>query len=172
MPHGAVLVGRGLAGLGLFVGTSYRPGQKIITLHGRVVSYRVLWHRGGRFASNCIRFGPETYLDPGRTPGRYLNHACEPNAGIQKVRNRLVVFAAKRIPAGVEILIDYSTTIGDDDIWTMRCRCGSQVCRRTIRRFGALPPAVQRQYLRDGLVPGFIVRTLVERRQLLRAPNS
>lgn len=168
MPDGPV-VRPGLAGLGLFAGKSYRPQERVITLHGRVVNYRVLWKRGGRFASNCIRFGPETYLDPGRTPGRYLNHACEPNAGIRKVGNRLVVFAARRIPAGAEILFDYSTTIGDDDIWTMRCRCGSRACRRMVRRFGALPPAVQLQYLRDGLVPGFIVRTLVDRRRLLQA---
>ena len=36
-------------------------------------------------------------------------------------------FAVKGIRAGTEILIDYSTTIGDDDIWTMRYRCGSRL---------------------------------------------
>ena len=169
MPRSPVLVGRGLAGLGLLAGKSFRPHQTIISLHGRVVNYRILWKRGGRFASNCIRFGPETYLDPAGTPGRYLNHTCEPNAAIRKVGNRLVVFAARAIPAGAEILIDYSTTIGDDDVWTMRCRCGAHTCRRTVRRFGALPPALQLKYLRDGLVPGFILRTLVERRHLLQA---
>ena len=144
MRGSTVVVERGLAGLGLIAAKSYRPHQAIITLRGRLVNYRVLWKRGGRFASNCIRFGPETYLDPADTPGRYINHACDPNAGIRKVSNRLVVFAVTTIPAGGEILIDYSTTIGDDDIWTMRCHCGSRACRKTIRRFGSLPQLVQR----------------------------
>jgi hypothetical protein len=162
----AVVVDRGLTGLGLIAGRTYRHQQTIITLHGRIVNYRVPWQRGGRFASNCIRFGPETYLDPGDAPGRYLNHACEPNAGIRKAGNRLVVVAATTIPVGTEILIDYSTTIGDDDIWMMRCRCGSSACRRTIRRFGSLPQALQIRYLRDGLVPGYIVRTLIRNPRL------
>lgn len=166
MRRNLVVVDRGLTGLGLIAGETYRRQQAIITLHGRIVDYRVLWQRGGRFASNCIRFGPETYLDPGDGAGRYLNHACEPNAGIRKANNRLLVFAATTIPAGTEILIDYSTTIGDDDIWTMRCRCGSPACRKTIRRFGSLPQPLQSRYLRDGLVPGYIVRTLIQNQRL------
>ena len=61
-----------------------------------------------------------------------------------------------------EVLIDYSTTIGDDDTWTTRCRCSSPACRKTIRRFGSLPQPLQIRYLRDGLVPGYIVRTLIQ----------
>jgi hypothetical protein len=156
-----ILVGPVRIGLGLIAGRTYRPDQTIITIDGRVVNHREVWRRGGRFASNCIRFGPETYLDPGETPGRYLNHACEPNAAIRKTNNRLVLFAAATIRVGAEILIDYSTTIGDDDIWTMRCRCGQRSCRKTVRRFGSLPEGVQRRYLREGLVPGYIVRTLI-----------
>ena len=154
-----VFVGRARNGLGLIAGRAYRPRQTIVKLDGRIVHYGLLWERGGSFAANCIRFGPETYLDPGDGFGRYLNHSCEPNAGIRKKGNQLVLFAALRIAAGMEIVIDYSTTIGDDDIWTMRCNCGSTVCRRTIRRFGMLPVELRARYLRDGLVPGFIIRT-------------
>lgn len=163
MRRDSVVVTRARIGRGLLAGRAYRPRQRIMTLEGRVVNYRELWKRGGRFAANCIRFGPETYLDPSDTPGRYLNHACEPNAAIRKIGSRLVLFAITSIRVGVEILIDYSTTIGDDDIWTMRCRCGSRACRRTIRRFGSLPESLQRRYLRDGLVPGYIVRTLTDK---------
>ena len=70
------------------------------------------------------------------------------------------LFAAKRIAKDAEIVIDYSTTIGDDDIWTMRCNCGRKSCRNTIRHFGSLPSELQRKYLRVGLVPEYIVRTL------------
>ena len=151
-------------GRGLFAAVSVQPGETIVMVEGRVVDYRVLWRReGSTFSANCLRFGPSTYLDPGKGVGRYVNHSCHPNAGIRKVGNRLVLFAAKRIAREAEITIDYSTTIGDDDVWTMRCKCGHRVCRRTIRNFGSLPGGVKRRYVRQGLVPGFILRTLTER---------
>jgi len=148
-------------GFGLFATTSFAPGERILRIEGRIVDHEVLWRRqGSRFSANCFRFGPETYLDPGNGPGCFVNHSCDPNAGIQKSRNRLYLFAAKRIAAGAEITIDYSTTLGDDDIWTMRCKCGHPRCRRTIRNFGSLPVEVKRRYLARSMVPGYIIRTL------------
>ena len=147
-------------GLGLVAAKPFRPNQTIIKIVGRVVDAAVLWNKGGSFADNCIRFGPETYLDPGDAPGRFLNHSCEPNAGIRKTSNQLFLFAAQSIGAGEEIAFDYSTTLGDDDIWTMRCNCGRKSCRRRIRRFGSLSATLQRRYIERGLVPGYIVKTL------------
>ncbi len=154
-----MVVGRARNGLGLFATRALRPNQTIIKIAGRVVDAGILWDRGGTFADNCFRFGPETYLDPGDSFGRYLNHSCEPNAGIRKNNNQLFLFAATSISAGTEIVIDYSTILGDDDIWTMRCNCGRRCCRKRIRRFGSLPAAVKQRYLRDGLVPKYIMKT-------------
>jgi hypothetical protein len=147
-------------GSGIFASAEFARGQIIDKIGGRILHHRVLWRRGGSFAANCIRFGPNTYLDPRSDAGRYLNHSCEPNAGIRKRNNQLFLFAVKRIAKGAEIVVDYSTTIGDDDIWTMRCNCGRKSCRKTIRRFGSLPSELQRKCLRSGLVPEYIVRTL------------
>jgi hypothetical protein len=146
--------------VGLFAAKAFRPKQTILKIVGRVVDYRILWERRGTFADNCFRFGPETYLDPGDDVSRYLNHSCEPNAGIFKSNNQLFLFAAKPIAANEEILFDYSTTLGDDDVWTMRCNCGHATCRRRIRRFGSLPRAVKQRYLASGLVPKYIINTL------------
>jgi hypothetical protein len=151
-------------GLGLHAAKSIRRGETIMRVEGRIVHHGVLWRRqGSKFSANCLRFGPETYLDPGDEPGRYLNHSCDPNAGLRKANNRLFLFAVKRIAGGDEITIDYSTTIGDDDIWTMRCKCGSRLCRKTIRNLGSLPDELKRSYFRNGLVPMYIVKTLTER---------
>ena len=157
------MVGPARTGLGLFAAKSIKPGERIIRVEGRVVHHTLLWRKqGSTFSANCFRFGPETYLDPGDSVGRYLNHSCEPNAGIEKAGNKLFLFAARQIAAGSEIAIDYSTTIGDDDIWTMRCKCGSHRCRKTIRNFGSLPADLRRRYLKRGLVPQYIIRTLEE----------
>ena len=158
--HRRVFVGAARNGIGLFAARAFRPRRTIIKITGRRVDAEVLWERGGIFADNCFRFGPETYLDPGDGYGRHLNHSCEPNAGIRKVDNQLFLFAAAPITAGTEIVIDYSTILGDDDIWTMRCNCGCTTCRTRVRRFGSLPAPLKQRYVATGLVPAYIVRTL------------
>ena len=147
-------------GLGAFAAKAFRPHQTIIKIAGRIVAAEILWKQGGTFADNCFRFGPETYLDPGDEPCRYLNHGCEPNAGIRKINNQLFLFAAKPIRKGTEIVFDYSTLLGDDDIWTMRCNCRYTKCRKVIRRFGALPFELKDRYLSSGMVPKYIIGTL------------
>ena len=147
-------------GLGVFAARTFARGHVIDKIAGRITHHRVLWRRRGSFAANCIRFGPNTYLDPISDSGRYLNHSCEPNAGIHKSNNQLFLVAAKRVEKGTQIVIDYSTTIGDDDIWTMRCNCGANGCRKTIRRFGTLPAALQLEYVRAGLVPSYVLASL------------
>jgi hypothetical protein len=123
------------------------------------VSADDVWELGGSFADNCFRYGPETYLDPADGPGRWLNHSCRPNAAVVKKRHRLLLVAAERIVPGDEIVIDYSTILGRDDIWTMRCRCGAGKCRRVIRNIQGLPAALLAEYERRGMVPAFIRRT-------------
>jgi hypothetical protein len=163
--HGSpVFVSASRNGDGLFAARPFSRGENITRIDGRIVHHGLLWKRqGSRFSANCFRFGPETYLDPGEGPGAFLNHSCEPNAGIRKVAGRLFLFAAKSIRARREVVIDYSTTIGDDDIWSMRCNCGSGECRGTIRNFGSLSEGLKRKYLAMGMVPGYILRTLTER---------
>ena len=90
----AVVVAPVRNGLGLVAAKPIRERQTIIKIVGRVVVADILGRRGGAFADNCFRFGPETYLDPGDEPGRFLNHSCEPNAGIRKHNNQLFLFAA------------------------------------------------------------------------------
>jgi hypothetical protein len=159
-PSTRVRVAASRIGSGLFARRSFSAMVPIIRITGRIVHYEVLWTRGGTFLDNCIRFGPETYLDPGDGVGRFVNHTCRPNTAIHKSRNRLFLVAARRIVRGEELVFDYSTTIGDDDIWTMRCDCRESECRGRIKRFGALPRDLQRRYREQGLVPRYILDTL------------
>jgi hypothetical protein len=163
MTSAGVVIGPARIGRGVFAARSFRRGDAVLRIEGRVVNYMRLWDReGSRFAANCIRFGPETYLDPGDGPGGFLNHTCDPNTAIAKSANQLFVVAARRIVKGEEIAFDYSTTIGDDDVWRMRCKCGEPSCRRLIRNFGSLPADRRAYYLENGFVPPFIVHTLAD----------
>ena len=155
-----VVVRRARNGRGLFAARAFRSGTVIVHLTGRIVPADLLWERGGVFADNCFRFGPETYLDPGDGYGRYVNHACEPNAFVHKERNRLYLVAARPVRRGGEIVIDYATILGDDDIWTMRCNCGRHGCRGRVKRVGALPPELFARYTARRMIPRYILATL------------
>lgn len=160
MRHAGIEVRRTRNGDGLFAAKPYHVNQRIIRIVGKVVAARIVTRRGGAFADNCFRFGPETYLDPGDEAGAYLNHSCEPNACVRKSNNRLFLATIEQIRRSDEIVIDYSTILGDDDVWTMRCNCGSKRCRKVIRRFGSLPLLIKERYAKSRAVPGYILDTL------------
>lgn len=153
-------VGKARIGNGLFAMQGFTPGAPILWLRGRVVPWQLLWRRSERFLANCIRFGDDTYLDPGRSEGRYVNHHCQPNAAIARRGRRLLLWAVRTIRAGSELTFDYATTIGDDDIWRLRCRCDAPRCRRWIARLGTLPPRQLARYRRLGMIPEPVLRTL------------
>lgn len=158
----SIAVGKSRIGNGLFAARDLRKGQTIAKITGRRVSADEVWDRGGAFADNCFRFGPETFLDPLDGPGRYINHSCAPNAAVVKRNQQLFLVAAAPIRAGREVVMDYSTILGADDIWTMRCRCGTAACRGLIRNIATIPASVRKDYLDRGMVPGFIRDTLHE----------
>jgi hypothetical protein len=154
-------------GRGLVANRAFAAGALITPLHGRVVAARTVWgwwDSAPRRAANCIRFDADRYLDPSSEWGEFANHGCNPNAAIMRERGRLVLRALRAIRAGDEVLHDYSTLLGADDVWTMRCNCGARACRGRVGRFDRLPKAVERRYQRLGAIPNFILDTAPPRR--------
>jgi hypothetical protein len=126
-------------------------------LKGRVYSAKHVYKTGGKFADNTFRFGPESYLSPTGYIGDFLNHSCKPNVGLRKRNNKLFLISLRNIKSGEEIFLDYSTIIGDDDIWKMKCKCGSKDCRGVIKNFGSLAENLQEAYIKQNIVPKYIL---------------
>lgn len=152
---GDVWVGECSVGKGVFAGRHFSRGERILVFRGTKYDRSDPIHATRRGA-NLLQTGRQTYILPDG-PGLFVNHSCDPNAGIS---NRRRLIAIRDIRPHDEIRFDYSTTM-DEDRWTMRCRCGEPKCRRVIEDFKHLPPDVRLRYVELGIVPGFILRRRV-----------
>ncbi len=148
-------VKKGRNGLGIFAAKNFQPAQIIVEITGNPVHWEKLLNIGGIILDNAFRFDENHYLSPDGI-GNYLNHSCDPNVGIIKKNNRLFLKSIRGIKSGEEIAFDYSTLVGDDDIWTMKCNCGAKTCRKRIKNFGSLPVPTKDRYRKAGVVPSFI----------------
>ncbi|MGE0558581.1 MAG: SET domain-containing protein [Burkholderiales bacterium] len=149
-------------GLGIVALKPFAQGTLICTVRGRVVSAATVWRywkTDPRRGANCFRYDADHYLDPEGEIGAWANHSCDPNAGVIKTPTRLLLRAIRPIAAGEEVTHDYSTLLGADDVWTMKCNCGSRYCRGVVRNLAGLPGRVRTAYLALGIVPQFIVDT-------------
>ena len=144
-------------GRGLFVRVLMHREDRLLEVRGKIIDYEALDRAGGSVQDNAFRFGPETYLSPEGELGDFLNHSCEPNAKVVKEGEQLFIVAVGDIPADTEVTIDYATIIASDDIWEMACSCGSAHCRGRIASYTLLPADVQERYIKEGMIPQYIV---------------
>lgn len=150
-------------GHGIVALRAFRPGSTICRIPGRVVSAGAVWaywDSDPRLGENCFRYDADRYLNPEGGIGAFANHSCNPNAGIIKNGRWLLLRAIRPIAAGDEVTHDYSTLLGADDVWQMKCNCGEPQCRKTVRHAGKLPPALLRRYRRLGIISDFILASM------------
>jgi uncharacterized protein len=147
----SVVVGRSALGRAVLAARYFQPGQPILTFGGPILTMPEMLALGADRAY-ALQVGAGQFLHLTR-PARYLNHSCDPSAGIVDDR---VLIALRAIAPGEEIRFDYSTAMREDH-WTMDCRCGEYLCRRVVLDFQHLPPITQNRYLQLGIVQRFIV---------------
>ena len=160
---GALAISRVRNGRGIVALKAFKKGALICEIDGRIVTADEVWRywdTDPRLGANCFRYDADRYLDPEGRIGQYANHSCSPNAGIVKRGRRLMLKAIAPIAPGDEVTHDYSTLLGADDVWTMRCNCGAESCRRVVRNVAKLPLATARKYRRLGIVPDFIIESM------------
>ena len=149
-------------GRGIVARRDFSAGQLVCRIRGKIVSSATVWRyweRDPKLAANCIRFDDEQFLNPHLQIGAFANHSCRPNAALLHEGGNLALRAIATIRSGDEVTHDYSTYIGADDVWTMRCNCGERGCRGRVRRFDRLPERTLKRYVKLGAIPDFILRT-------------
>jgi hypothetical protein len=153
-----VYVDNASVGRGVLARVPIEPRETIFYLTGKLICFEeAVKAVQGEYT---IQIGVDRYIDP-YSPARYLNHSCSPNAGfVDEVR----LIALRQLVPGEEVSFDYSTTMLER-YWELDCSCGSPQCRGRIRDFDLLPSALQRHYLRLGIVQEYIlneVRSVAE----------
>ncbi len=146
-------------GRGVFARECVRRGAVIMIMKGELLTDK---EADELIESNKLRLddplqvAEDLYIILDRIP-YFFNHSCEPNAGIRK-QNEL--FALRAIESGDEITYDYATVVCAHSRWMMHCRCGSSLCRKEIRNFRSLPPALLATYKRSDALPSFIKKEI------------
>ncbi len=77
----------------------------------------------------------------------FINHSCNPNAGI---KGQIFLVAMRDIEPDEEITFDYAMNISDskasDIVFEMECGCGADNCRKIINEDGWKNPELQARY--------------------------
>jgi len=144
-------------GQGVFACKKFLAGEVIFEIKGKFISGDLDEELDEATRDNAFRFSKEKYLSPQGRIGDFLNHSCEPNARVVKKVNKLFIYAVQEVKPSEEILFDYSTLTASDDIWEMKCNCGSQNCRGVIKQFKTLPKKIKEKYLSLKMVPKYIL---------------
>lgn len=143
-------------GYGIFAKKDFLKDEEIFEIKGKLMTLNEDEDIDEKIRNNAFRFSKDKYISPQGEIGDFLNHSCNPNSGIIKIRSKLLLIAVRNIKKGEEITMDYSTIIADDDIWEMNCNCGEKECRSIIKNFGALSKKLKEKYLSLGIVPDYI----------------
>jgi hypothetical protein len=143
-------------GKGIVAARNFSDGETVFEVTGPLLTCNEDEDIDEKTRSNTFRFDEDFYINPAGTVGDFQNHSCEPNAMVVKRDDRLFVVAGRQIKHGEEVLIDYSTIIGEDDSWEMLCNCGSRICRGVVKGFDSLPRKLQQLYFDRGMVPEYI----------------
>jgi len=137
-------------GRGVFAARDFAPGERILVFRGPNHGPDDPLHFSPEGA-NLLQVGLQRYIYP-RPNGLFVNHSCEPNAGL---RGPTTLVALQALHVGDEIRFDYSTSMSGDR-WTMECCCGSSMCRGLVEEFDLLPADVRERYIAWGIVPIFV----------------
>lgn len=132
-------------GYGVFTKQFIKRGSFIAQLHGSRVLYKSVIHGQSNRYDNWIGIGKDTWIDP-IDEFQYLNHSCNPSAGLQGTRN-LKLYAMRDLQPGEEITIDYSTTEEDPDYCFENSEPEGVNIRKYVGSIQTLPKEVFLSYL-------------------------
>jgi hypothetical protein len=121
-----------IEGDGTFAKSEISKGDIIAVFGGRIISFSEWASLPEEVKQRSLSIAEGLEMSPMNEEalgdGDYVNHSCEPNAGI---RGQILLVAIKDIPIGGEITFDYGMVLSDPN-FRMGCTCRAKRCRKTI----------------------------------------
>jgi uncharacterized protein len=123
--------------LGVFAQETIPSGKKVIQYTGERINDRearrrtVRMFRAGKAGRiYLIRLNQRSSLDGavGGSGAEFINHSCNPNLTMRRIRGQVLLYSFRKIRAGEELTVDYGFRC------SCPCRCGSSKCRGTMCR--------------------------------------
>ena len=135
IPSRHLRVSRAKAGLGLFARVPIRKGQFIVRYSGRKIRTETADELDTRY---LFEVNTRWTIDGSnrRNLGRYINHACRPNAesDVKPRKRKVVIRAIKNIEPGEEINYDYGTDYFKAYLKPIGCKCAACEKKRKKQR--------------------------------------
>jgi tetratricopeptide (TPR) repeat protein len=116
---------------GLFAEEAIPAGKEVIEYTGERLTHREADLRAGRKLHYLFRLDKHWAIDGhvGGSGAQYVNHCCDPNVKVRRIKGHILYFSRRRIHAGEELFLDYRFPKQGT---TVPCRCGAANCRGTI----------------------------------------
>lgn len=153
------------SGHGVFVEAPVARGELLARFGGRLVDARELREIDPSQHRYSLQVDDDLYLlSTTPTAPDFVNHACEPNAGMHG-HNGLVALRELRI--GEEVRYDYAMSDGSS-YDEFPCNCGSALCRGHVRGTDWTRPELQIRYA--GFFSPYLARRM-ERLAPAQAPT-
>lgn len=127
---------------GIFAIRDIKKGEIISHFVGKPKFLLVTNKKESLSYPNWVGIGKNRWIEI-KAPEIYINHSCDPNAGI---KGKILIVAIKDIKQEKEITFDYSIIEGDL-LWEMNCKCGVKNCRKTIKSIQFLPKKQFNKYI-------------------------
>jgi hypothetical protein len=120
------------------------PGEVIAVWSGRIVSAEELDDLSAEIRRHTVQVEEGLYLASlsADEPPDYINHSCDPNAGLA---GQITIVAMQAIHPGDEVTIDYAMCDGSpyDEF---DCACGTACCRGRVTGDDWRNPALWERY--------------------------
>jgi hypothetical protein len=149
-------LGQSEVGKAVFANENFKKGDIIVQWKGPIITKEERPEIHCPEDDRYTQIGPNKYMWASGEIDDFINHSCDPNSGLLFQDKGIFLIAIKNIYKEDEITWDYSTTMDEND-WEMDCLCKSKRCRKRIKDFKHLPPIIQHEYIKLGIVPKYIL---------------